>query len=397
MLAALVGGVIGSPGCGRREFTATRVCEGKCPVEAGGVCELGCTHTSDCPQGTDCVRQVCRLSASASIDGDTLIRGFGVREFDLVRDATTDGLEYRFRAPKESRFAECGLFGCEPDFEPIGSGVTGNRMRNASRCLLRSRTFRVDDPDDPGGRDFSLSLAELEPVARACGDRSALNDFDVSYPVITTLSLGCWAYDNAAVIAATRLGALAPADLPSFGQVPIRDEDCHGSEGATEGSYCYQKPSEGACLNHACIVGLSPDAGSGGEGGFGGDSTAEASAADCTTSADYRPCVETRRRLGQCKNGSCLRGAIAEFGPPLVVSNCSIGEADWLNCSPSPIGAIGTCYGDLCRSRCHDVFDCLAAMNRDANQNDAGAPDVACVAARPDQYLKVCVTQEAAP
>lgn len=368
--------------CGREGIAPDRTCEaGGGDLACAGA--AACTAHADCPQGTVCESGCCQTSPFDVPSPDSLLKGFGVREFELVHAESDSGPTFGFRAPRQARFLVCGLFGCEPSFASFGAERA--RMVNASRCLVQRRVFRVDDPHDPAGREFSFELQDMEAVERReCTGRSRFNDFtgDGDYPVINSLQVGCWAYDDAAVVAATRLDTLAPQEFPSFGDV-ARD-DCSAAD--SEGQYCYRAPAGGACLAGACEAGATPSINAVNDAGLPTGNVT------CSPDNDGQPCLNMTRRLGRCLNRGCVDLAVRAPERPLVLSDCAVGATDWLNCFPSQVGAIGTCKDKLCRVRCHDDADCdlLDEIATSSGGSGAARLELTCVRGAREQYLGLC-------
>ena len=296
--------------CGEAPVSnATGACEKAC---VAGDCAkpIMCASSADCPKGTGCDGTVCGVMPYATTPNTALINGFSVREFDLTRQTGDTGVMYAFRAPHAASFAECGLFACGPEFSGAGSDQgEGRVMLNATRCLVRNRVFRVETAD----RDSSFAITDLDEVERgSCAGKSGLNAFsdERDYPVVTVLQVGCWAYGDVGVVAATPpLTSLGLAEFPEFGDVPV---DCTTETVPTDGSICTRDPPQGACRGGQCVVGDTPaNGGAGGSSGGGVGSVAVGGSDDaadallvltqCAASTEGRACVDTQVvRLGRC-------------------------------------------------------------------------------------------------
>lgn len=302
--------------------------------------DISCDGTGeDCPIGTTCVADVCRPREPVDPSGTELIEGFHSTEVELTR-SRSHGFEVE--APKDAVRVSCAIFIGLPTFQRTS-------IANLEASVARYRVFSVDGSRTQTSTiSFRLDDLKTLPAAR-CGARPALNAGDEDYPMVESLRLGCWAVTLDAVVAATQLLQLDPSELPEFAVTPL--ESCDQSTSATDGSHCKLPSQIGVCKNKEC----KPS-----DGGQPKEEDVSSLAADagagCETAPDNTACRLARPGRGRCYGGSCLDKSIR---PPLVTARCTSAD-EWVNCFPSPLGVIGTCFNRLCRQRCRDGADCSA-------------------------------------
>jgi hypothetical protein len=382
--------------CALLASTACRASESvddQCPAFCSN-CDprIQCSPQTYCPLGSSCrdreppdaggagspgvdgggPHAVCAPEYFPAVNPEALLDGFGVSEFLLARDTTMPG-RYSFVAPKGSRFVTCGLLVAAPRFEQ-------QRLVNLGASVARTRVFQVDETT--GNRMLVLRLDELRSTTNSC--KGKLNGPPVSgsehYPLVETLSLGCWALGDQSVVGASSLLPIAPGELPDSGTNPL--ESCDLAAGETEGAPCLMKRVPGSCVNGSCKGGETPN-----DGGVFMDAPT-----NCRGLAPGTLChADPESPIGRCRSGGCVNQNVSSLERPLVVADCaSTGNADWLNCFPSPLGSIGTCWGKLCRPRCHDTQDCRESEEfraKPASKEQCERPDAS--------YLGVCIDEGA--
>lgn len=223
------------------------------------VCPEACERDDDCPQGTVCgtapdgAGPVCTPPRGPHTPSTTLTEGFGVRAMEgtLVTvglpapDGSSDvGAELGWKAPGSARVVTCTLLACPPV-------VVDGTIVNYDECVLARST------SEQAVGSFALTDPEREqplPEASTCTDGSAPG-FDTGgrFPV-TELLVGCWAYDDTRLVAATRLRRPAADQIHDFHDG--FDLDCQSAAGhddAAEGRTCVLGDGTmGSCVDGAC-------------------------------------------------------------------------------------------------------------------------------------------------
>lgn len=223
------------------------------------VCPDECERDDDCPQGTICgtapdgTGPVCTPPRGPHTPSTALTEGFGVRSMEgtLVtvtlpaQDGSPDaGAELGWKAPGSARVVTCALLACPPV-------VADGTIANYDQCVLaRGASEQVVG-------SFALTDAEREqplPEVSTCADGSApVLDTDGRFPV-TELLVGCWAYDDTHMIAATRLRRPVADQIHDFHDG--FDLDCRSAEGQggrAEGRTCVLGDGTmGSCVDGTC-------------------------------------------------------------------------------------------------------------------------------------------------
>ena len=218
------------------------------------VCPDDCERDDDCPQGTVCTASPdggpsrCAPPRGPHAPSTALTEGFGVRPMDgtlttvalpSVDGSIEAGAELGWRAPSRAAVVTCALFACPPVLER-------GRIADYDQCVMA----RIVSEQPLGS--FALTDAERElplPEASTCADGSVPQaDTDGRFPV-TELLVGCWAYDDTHLLAATRLRRPAADEIHDFhGSF---DLDCRGQ--AAEGRTCVLGDGTmGSCRRGAC-------------------------------------------------------------------------------------------------------------------------------------------------
>jgi hypothetical protein len=179
----------------------------------------------------------------APIDALALIDGFAVLPMEM-HVAPLPAPSFVWTPPPSAAFVACALFTCQPEIDrgdpdDLASSVIGpSRIANAGACVLALEATAASPASLPIG-DQAL------PIGDACRPE---HSFD---RVIAFLAAGCWAYDATAIIAASRLVPLQPADLGDAEPAVPDRADC-----SRDGDTCYDAsglhPFFGACLGGTC-------------------------------------------------------------------------------------------------------------------------------------------------
>lgn len=258
-------------GCSDPQETSARTspCREACwadPV-VHWVCEDECRSNADCPGGFVCLEQersehgICGPPVGIHTSRAALIDGFEVEEmkgkletFELpTGDAQAEGAsageaefsggaELTWEAPEGATVVHCALFVCAPV-------IVDRRIINYEQCVVAEQTSTQSEGA------FSLNDEEhLRPIpARAgtCGAATAPRvDTAGKFPV-TELLAGCWAYDEADLIAATSLGRPAPDEIFNYHGIVV--EQCASGDDEYDGSSCLGEDGAfGVCTGGRC-------------------------------------------------------------------------------------------------------------------------------------------------
>jgi hypothetical protein len=310
----------------------------------------------------------CRCVPAYFLDvpSDVLITGFGVREFDLqVIPGTVT--TYTWTAPQQATSVVCGLFVADPEVVQAPT----SRIANAFKSLYRTHLFRVPKVGNGMLYTNQFTVGDLvSPASSVCSAAAGrLNDFEgtaSAYPVVTTLQIACWAYDDIGVVAATPLKNLQLTDLP--GTLPPVADCTALPAGTPDGRLCLLGTLVGGCVDQRC----SADAGlaSSATTGDGGATTTAVTTpvTSCADASDTTLCQLTPDfQFGRCVGSRCADQHVSQAELPLVTGDCSQGAdggagpqsgTNWLNCFDDEVQGYGTCYGGSCNLRCVTDSDC---------------------------------------
>lgn len=226
---------------------------------------VGCRDSSECPAGTICVLptteelatdlgvyaehirkeprttgnwyRVCREGRCLELTRSTracvvppegssalrsrhaLIDGFGVDAYHLERITPADDTPRVFpvfewvQPPEGLRVISCALFGCEPE-------IRDGRIVNYAQCVIARK---ISEPPDSVVDLASMDGPCTDDYASRHSSRSSCRTaFDQPRPpLLTALLLGCWAYDDAGIVAATYLEPVAPGEFPGAGDFVV--------------------------------------------------------------------------------------------------------------------------------------------------------------------------------
>ena len=335
------------PSCGLERYDRSNECEDE---------TTSCTDSATCPRGTYCQDQRCTVDLTPTTAPNALTVGLQVAELELVSDPNGGQRRFSLVPSAGVHGVVCGLFTCEPSFT---DGPDGSRhFKNLARCLARERIFHLEtDAPDPEPLTFTLHDLERLDSADSC-THAQLHSFgeQSDYPVVTSLSVGCWTYQTDEVKRATRLLPVLASELPGYGAAPLITCTLE-----TKGNYCYVAEDVGVCAMDKCDLKQIPTAGA--------ETATSPSIVDCTGQPYGTPCAsKAPSRIGVCDLNGCVDRGVAGFERALVVSECVKGDpmlaapdTSWLNCFPSVAGGFGTCRENVCAVRCRSDQDCEAS------------------------------------
>lgn len=302
-------------------------------------------------QATDCsLGDLCTCQPRLFPDSDALalLQTFSTREFDLTRRATNTASgslpQFTFSPPADAEQVHCAVFVNPPEGHP-----QLRRISNGPEAIALERVFNLSSRGDRA-QEFSFAIADMTtPTWALLACRQAAQNVP-----ITMLQLGCWANDNADVIAATRLVALSTEDVPASA-TPLQQCDA-----TTDGQPCYPPPAYGQCQNGSCIA--PPE--------LGAEADLEASPADppsgevannCSESPDGQRCEipAMATTVGTCFDSQCIQlGAPSTDATGLdIVQTCNVLEGSTMeplgrSCARRTSVGFGTCHKNVCRERC---------------------------------------------
>lgn len=300
-----------------------------CSTETGA-CVAECSPTDDvCPGGTAC-RQVdvtcspgsrcertyqCRpvpTRLSAPVDGLAPALGVGTFPLNQLPDDGSGLAKFAWSRPRDALVVKCMVFSCEPRLRRVGSqdGRPVVDVINANDCIIGDATTAFDADDETSldlevifaPADVASVLVPPDSCARQARTRSYFGSFTSSV-LLTELSVGCIAYGEGEVVAATPLVPFTPEGFPNH-------------------------PSELPRL-------------------------------DCADEREV-PCVRTNGALGECDRlGECVSSRTRP-SRHLAVRDCDFPNrlTDGVGCFEAPSGGMGNCLERECRDRCLDSGDC---------------------------------------
>lgn len=211
------------------------------PFEPASCDDVGTSHCSadgscktdlECRSGEVCVPDqsggsgTCEL-ARGGARSSTLIDGFSVPQLELVAAAgSTDGTRFTWTSEPQFQLVRCALFACHPVILSCSGGSAQIPATSADRCVLG-----LLDVIPPGDEIDVGALGGLPPAATA--------------PLISSLQLGCWAYDDVGIVEASSLAPVPPAALPALFAAPCT--------AASDGQNCVLSDATlGSCLGATC-------------------------------------------------------------------------------------------------------------------------------------------------
>ena len=234
-----------------------------------------CFNSLDCPMGTRCLKVRPGIEATLScampdtgaspdagdpneaqmrcvLEGSTpssaaLLEGFGahapgaksdIQRLSVSRDE--DGT-FRYRAPSNVRFVTCALFSCDPEFGMASTmGASRRVIQNFERCVLRHNTTQ----SRTGAFDPKNDLYSQPTKSPPCPNGRI-------WPRYGVLSVGCWAYSDSDIVAASPLLTLETEALGALAGA----ESVLGCEDRPDGADCVldvRTVAIGSCVGGEC-------------------------------------------------------------------------------------------------------------------------------------------------
>jgi hypothetical protein len=189
---------------------------------------------ASCADSGGCFARQCGL-ASGAIDDQLLIAGFDTASFDIQGAASGLHVVFSWTPPPGAVAVSCALFICAPEFGPA-AGATS--IINFSECAIAQTTRPASDP--------KFDLGDVDAGVGSTSSACATATLARAQPVVSTLRVGCWAYDPTGVVGASPLKPIAPAEAVASG--PLIDEKCAG-----DGDNCVVSPGVfGTCHGGQC-------------------------------------------------------------------------------------------------------------------------------------------------
>jgi hypothetical protein len=232
----------------------------------GNSCTLPehCKTFADCPSGTLCGARVDReqLACDESTDGtldraradpscilepdgtssSVLLRGFEVDRFEIYQ--LEDG-SFGYDLPRHARLVICALFVCTPLIIP--ERESGRHvMINFDRCVA---SYAVGSAPK-GSFDPSSEASTNTELWRAPRCPARLQDYRPR-PYYSQLSVGCWAYGDSSLIAASPVLSAEQAAL----NVASTGDAIAGCVDQADGTDCLlpgPRLALGSCVNGSC-------------------------------------------------------------------------------------------------------------------------------------------------
>jgi hypothetical protein len=157
-----------------------------------------------------------------------------VDELPLHLDSDAGSALLSWRAPAGTRYVTCVVFGCAPE---IAQGAEAVVISNFDQCVLRRQTFSnsTEGTFEPNVADDSTAACRISEF-------------------VTELSVGCWAYDDVHLTAASKLVTVRPSQIPALESVAVDECRPLGDEHSTERLACYRgvDVAYGVCHMGSC-------------------------------------------------------------------------------------------------------------------------------------------------
>jgi hypothetical protein len=258
-------------GCKGSSAPSPPACNGTCTEDPVNHCvtDAPCESSNDCPAGLACLpfhpddrdapapvgvlpdqfdasagSRACRLPTADDKPLDSLVNGFGAMLLDLSPVAMGTAGTYAFNAPAGTNVVSCALFVCTPELGAPPVGASAIAITNFDECVVASQSFQ----NATGAFDLgSPVLSETKPLLDQT--TSCKGEISVTTPwMVSVLELGCWAYGDTKVIAASLLLPVSPSII-NFPDLVV--PKCGGKDGH---SCVLDDGTLGTCFGDACLV-----------------------------------------------------------------------------------------------------------------------------------------------
>lgn len=253
------------------------LCKVKDPIEHCIRVE-GCRDDRDCPGGSVCLARGDAATAELSplhhdrcVDptgegrcviashrfDDALIDGFLVNELPLEPVADTSA--FSFSPPPDAFFVACALFGCRPDVRMVSTDIEGNPLGgivNFTLCSLsgEAQVFDVARRGAQASETFSFTPSVninllCKQEEDVCTEVPAEGALPTRKRQLSLLGVGCWAYDDTHLIAATHLVPVPLSRISTLANMEQVLSNCSLPGDADNDKSCHLGESEPALLD----------------------------------------------------------------------------------------------------------------------------------------------------
>jgi hypothetical protein len=235
-------------------------CVGTCISDLDSHCVRldACADSADCPTGLTCVVSESSQVSACHVPGDSFREcrravprldrttlAFGFETQSMAIEVQLSPLAVDWTLPAEAKFVACGVFVCNPVFrrrpalspadrDPLGNSLV--YIANAEACMLEF--FRYDASRD------SARLGRARPAfSERCEPEVSLA------PAPEFLAVGCWAYDDYHVVAASDLEEIMPEEYAAATDAFALNTSC-----TNDGASCFDpmKRFFGRCAAGLC-------------------------------------------------------------------------------------------------------------------------------------------------
>lgn len=191
----------------------------------------------------------CELPAPDTEDPFVLINGFGLPPLDVRRVPESHPPAFTWTTPPGARAIECTVFGCWPE---VTSSLDRTRwISNSSMCSLTTVGVGLLAA---GGYDLGQINSSIQYLRRHSSEDTCVpaDRHRSILPTISTLQLGCMAYDEIRLIAVSRLLPLEPDDARAIRE--LISEDCTKATADPVPANCYlrEQKTYGTCVGTVC-------------------------------------------------------------------------------------------------------------------------------------------------
>jgi hypothetical protein len=143
-----------------------------------------------------------------------------------------------WHAPPGTKFVACALFSCDPEIGAIADHTSGSQVIvNFDTCVVLFKVAQVDE-----------GVFRLDEQNTYTGFAERCTAATSSPRLFSALVVGCWAYDDYHLVAASDLVAVPPPTLRGLSNVP------QGGPCTADGQACYDTTTDtfGVCVGTVC-------------------------------------------------------------------------------------------------------------------------------------------------